>query len=103
MIELQVSHRHELVEIAHEPAVARITEVSDVMNLRRGCRNRTPDDFFQTWPVDPRSEPVRAHVFGRSGVVFSRVAHRKRFGKGCAKASQQPFGIVLWRFLWKLA
>jgi len=77
--------------------------VSDVMNLRCGWRDRTPQYFLQTWPVDARPKPVRAHIFGRGGVVLSRVAHGELFGKGYAKASQQPVRVVLWRFLRQLA
>src|SRR5215468_8814778 len=103
VIQLQIPHREELVEIAHEPAVAGITEVSDVMNLRCGWRDRTSEYLLQAWAVDARPEPVRAHIFGSSGVVLSRVAHRELFGKDSAKASQQPVRVVLWRFLRQLA
>ena len=35
MIQLQISQRHELVQIGDESALLRIAEVRDVMNVRR--------------------------------------------------------------------
>src|SRR6516165_7700932 len=46
VIESKMPHRHKVLQIRHETAVAGTSEMSNVMNLGSARRERTSEDFF---------------------------------------------------------
>ena len=77
-----------------EPALERVTEAVDVMDLGRIGLVGASEHLLERWPVHARAHPFEGHVRRVGRVNLAGVGHRERLGERVAVRRAEPLLVV---------